>query len=267
MGHITAPPGGAAQTGLAYSGAVAPGVAIILAAGRGARMASTIPKALQPLGGVPILRRMLDAAAPVFGRAIVVAEPEMAGIAAAAAPYPTVIQREALGSANAALQAAPMLSGFRGDAVVLPADTPLIGRATLARMREARADGAHLVLLAVRPRHPGRHDRIIACPDTGIVERLVDWADSTVAERAIGLCHAGVFCARSVDLFRWLRCVRPYQGGGEHRLNDIVAIAREERRIVIAVEGPEEELLCVDTPEAFAAAEASLQNATPALAA
>ena len=253
-----------AQRQLPKAVAPTPGVAIILAAGQGRRPRATMPSPLIGIGGRSVLQQLISAAAPTFGRAIVVAAPNMPGIAAAAAPHPLVTQREQLGSAHAALQAAPMLAGFRGDAVVLPADSPPLSRETLARLRDARAEGAHLVLLTVRPTNPDQLARVVACPDTGIVDRLVEWEDATTAERAIGLCHAGVVCARSVDLFRWLRAVRPHHGEGEFCLSDIVAIARDEGRLVMAVESAE---AAFTVPEASAHIEAALQIATPRAAA
>jgi bifunctional UDP-N-acetylglucosamine pyrophosphorylase/glucosamine-1-phosphate N-acetyltransferase len=250
-----------AQRHMPKAVAPTPGVAIILAAGQGR------PNPLAGIGGRPMLQRLISSAAPAFGRAIVVAGPNMPGIAAAAAPYPLVTQREQLGSAHAALQAAPMLSGFRGDAVVISADTPLLSRETLARLRDTRAEGAHLVLLTVRPAHPGQLPRVVACPDTGLVDRLVEWEDASQAERAIGLCHAGVFCARSVDLFRWLRAVRPHHGQGELCLSDIVAIARDEGRLVIAVQAPETEFGGMPAHEDATLAEVASQIATPRVAA
>jgi len=256
-----------AQRHMPKAVAPTPGVAIILAAGQGRHSRAPRPNPLTGTGGRPLLQRLISAAAPAFGRAIVVAGPDMPGIAAAAAPHPLVTQREQLGSAHAALQAAPMLAGFRGDAVVISADTPLLSRETLARLRDTRAEGAHLVLLTVRPVDPGQLPRVVACPDTGLVDRLVEWEDASQAERAIGLCHAGVFCARSVDLFRWLRAVRPHQGQGELCLSDIVAIARDEGRLVMAVQAPAAEFGGMPAAEDAALVEVASQIATPRAAA
>lgn len=237
-------------------------VAIILAAGRGTRMRSSVPKPLLPLAGRPMVQHVLAAAVPAFNRAVVVVGPNMPALTAAVAPHRIALQRDRLGTAHAALQAAPLLAGFRGDAAVLNADIPLVRPETLARLRAGRKEGAHLVLLSMRPTDASGLCRVIACPDTGIVERVVPWDEATVAERAIGLCYGGALCARSVDLFRWLRAVRPHGMAGEMRLTDIVAIAREEGRMVMAVDAPAAELRGIDTPDALAAAEASLQNAT-----
>jgi bifunctional UDP-N-acetylglucosamine pyrophosphorylase/glucosamine-1-phosphate N-acetyltransferase len=247
-----------ASSSLPVASPATPGVAIILTAGESA----------MPLSGPaakPRLARLLSSVVPAFGRAIIVLGPETAGLAAIAVPHRTVMQRERYGAAHAALLAAPMLSGFRGDAAVLHADSPPIGPATLARLRAARAEGAHLVVLTQRPRFAGCQARVIACPDTGIVERVVEWVDASAAERAIGLCSAGVVCARSVDLFRWLRLVRPHEAPCEHYLADIVAIAREEGRMVMAVQASEAEMQ--DPAEEFVAADAAPHFARPLQAA
>ncbi|SFK20271.1 NTP transferase domain-containing protein [Falsiroseomonas stagni] len=225
------------------------GIALILAARHG--MGGMPPLPAQPIGGRPMLHHVLEVAAAVFDRAILVIGPEMADMPPAASPHRTLVQRDRRGSAHAALQAAPLLAGFQGDAAVIRGDLPALSVATLQSLRDARADGAHLALLAFRPTCPTALARVVACPDTGLVERVVPWAEATAAERAIGLCDAGVLCARSVDLVRWLRAVRPADARGELRLTDIVAVARNEGRQVVAIEGPAAELTPLDTPEAL----------------
>src|SRR5689334_12478669 len=98
--------------------------AIILAAGYGTRMRSALPKALHPISGRPMLRHLLAACVAVFDRIVVVVGPDMPELEAAAAPHATVVQAERLGTGHAALQAAPLLRGYAGDAAVLYADTP-----------------------------------------------------------------------------------------------------------------------------------------------
>ncbi len=229
--------------------------AILLAAGLGTRMRSALPKALHPLGGRPMLHHLLASCAGVFERAVIVAGPDMPALAAAAAPHPVVVQHERLGTAHAALQAAGEFG--TGDVAVLYADNPLIRPATLRRLRDARA-GAGLVLLAMRPADPGRYGRVITQGDT--VERIVEWADATEAERAVGLCNAGVICAAAHDLQRWLRAVGNANSKSEYYLTDVVAIARAEGVRVAAVEAPEAELRGVNSRADLAAAEATLQG-------
>jgi bifunctional UDP-N-acetylglucosamine pyrophosphorylase/glucosamine-1-phosphate N-acetyltransferase len=232
--------------------------AILLAAGHGTRMRSALPKTLHPIAGRPMIRHLLASVEPVFDRAVVVVGPEMPALEQAAAPHPTAVQRERLGTGHAALQAAPLLDGFEGDVAVLYADNPLIGAETLRRLRAAR-QGAGLVLLAMRPADPARYGRVVQ-DATGGVTRIVEFADANAEERAIGLCNAGVVCARGADLFRWLRAVRNDNRQGEYYLTDVVAIAAGEGVRVAAVEAPEAELRGINSRAELAEAEAEMQR-------
>jgi bifunctional UDP-N-acetylglucosamine pyrophosphorylase/glucosamine-1-phosphate N-acetyltransferase len=231
--------------------------AIILAAGLGTRMRSSRPKVMHPLGGRPMIRHLLAAVEARFGRVVVVVGPDMPDLEAAVAPHGVAVQRERLGTAHAALQAMPQLGGHEGDVAVLYGDNPLVTEATLGRLLAARGE-ADLVLLAMRPADPGRYGRVVTAAD-GNVDRIVEWADATEAERAIGLCNAGVVCAASGDMARWLAAVGNDNAKGEYYLTDLVALARAEGKRVQAVEAPEAELRGINSRAELAAAEATLQ--------
>ncbi len=230
--------------------------AVLLAAGLGTRMKSALPKALHPIAGRPMLQHLIASCTEVFSRVVVVAGPGMDALARAAAPHPVVVQTERLGTAHAALQAAAQFGD--GDVAVLYADNPLIRPATLRHMLERRrAAEAGLALLAMRPADPGRYGRVLTHGEG--VERIVEWADATEAERQIGLCNAGVLCAPAADMLRWLRAVQP-SAAGEFYLTDCVAVARGEGRRVIAVEAPFEELRGVNSRAELAEAEVTVQG-------
>ncbi|WP_237213749.1 bifunctional UDP-N-acetylglucosamine diphosphorylase/glucosamine-1-phosphate N-acetyltransferase GlmU [Falsiroseomonas oryziterrae] len=232
--------------------------AILLAAGHGTRMRSALPKTLHPIAGRPMLKHLLASVEQAFDRAVVVIGPGMEVLEKAAAPHPTVVQHDRLGTGHATLQAAPLLDGFEGDVAVLYADNPLITAGTMQRLRAARAE-AGLVLLAMRPADPAKYGRVLT-DATGAVTRVVEWADATDAERAVTLCNAGVVCARAADLFRWLRQVKNDNHQGEYYLPDVVAIAAAEGVRVQAVEAEEAELRGVNSRAELAAAEAELQR-------
>ncbi len=240
------------------------GAAIILAAGLGTRMKSTLPKAMHPVAGRPMLRHLLAAVEPVFERVVVVVGPDMPVLEQAARPHPTVVQADRLGTGHAARMAAPLLADFGGDVAVLYADNPLITEATIRRLRARRAE-AGLVLLAMRPADPGKYGRVVTNP-AGEVERVVEWADASEAERGIGLCNAGVVCAPGPDLFRWLATLKADNSKGEYYLTDIVALARAEGVRVLAEEAPEAELRGINSRAELAAAEAEVQAAMRARA-
>ena len=152
--------------------------AIILAAGLGTRMRSSLPKVLHPLGGRPMIQHLLGACAPVLGRVVVVVGPDMPALEAAVAPHDVAVQRERLGTGHAALQAAPLLGGHQGDVAVLYGDNPLISTATLQKLIAAR-QSAGLALLAMRPADPARYGRVVLDAQ-GEVARIVEWALSLI---------------------------------------------------------------------------------------
>ncbi|MGG5818444.1 bifunctional UDP-N-acetylglucosamine diphosphorylase/glucosamine-1-phosphate N-acetyltransferase GlmU [Falsiroseomonas sp. HW251] len=232
--------------------------AILLAAGQGTRMRSALPKTMHPIAGRPMIRHLLSSVEQVFERAVVVVGPGMTMLEKAAAPHPTVVQERRLGTGHAALQAEPALAGHAGDVAVLYADNPLISAETLRRLRAARAR-AGLVLLAMRPADPAQYGRVIT-DRRGLVQRIVEFADATEAERAVGLCNAGVVCAAADDLFRWLKAVRNDNRQGEYYLTDVVALAAAEGARVEAVEAPEAELRGINSRAELAEAEAEVQR-------
>ncbi|MBV9735043.1 MAG: bifunctional UDP-N-acetylglucosamine diphosphorylase/glucosamine-1-phosphate N-acetyltransferase GlmU [Acidisphaera sp.] len=231
--------------------------AIILAAGHGTRMRSALPKALHRIAGEPLLRHLLRSCEAVFDRIVVVVGPGMEAVAALAAPHASVVQRERLGTAHAALQAADRFG--ESEVAVLYGDNPLIAPDTLRRLlSRRRAAQAGLALLAMRPPDPGRYGRVIVEQDR--VRRIVEWADATEAERAGGLCNAGVFCAAAADMARWLRRVCPDNASGEYYLTDVVAHARAEGAPVVAVEAPWAETRGINSRAELAEAEAEVQR-------
>jgi bifunctional UDP-N-acetylglucosamine pyrophosphorylase/glucosamine-1-phosphate N-acetyltransferase len=224
--------------------------AVILAAGLGTRMRSALPKAMHPLAGQPMLRHLLASAEAVFDTIVVVVGPDMPALADQAAPHAVVVQQQRLGTGHAALQAAAQFG--RGNVAVLYADNPLITPDTLRRLLAARRD-CDLAMLAMRPPEPQRYGRVIVV--AGRVTRIVEFTEATEAERAVGLCNAGVFCAAAADLAAWLHRLTP-AANGEYYLTDIVPHATCAR----AIEAPYEELRGINTRAELAEAEATVQQ-------
>jgi bifunctional UDP-N-acetylglucosamine pyrophosphorylase/glucosamine-1-phosphate N-acetyltransferase len=230
--------------------------AIILAAGLGTRMKSTLPKAAHALAGRPMLAHLLATASTVFGQVVVVVGADMEQLVRIAEPHATRVQGERLGTAHAALQAADAFG--EGEVAVLFADNPLITAATLRSLLSARAQAhAGLALMAMRPADPARYGRVIM--DGTNVDHIVEWADASDAERAINLCNAGALCGPAVRVLGWLRAVRNDNAKGEYYLTDLVALARADSAAVVAVEAPEGELRGINSRAELAAAEAEIQ--------
>jgi len=231
--------------------------AVILAAGLGTRMKSSLPKAAHPIAGRPMLRHLIAACEAVFGRIAVVVGPDMKALEDLAAPHATFIQHQRRGTGHAALQAEAAFG--EGEVAVLFADNPLIEPATLRALLDRRASTkAGLALMAMRPADPGRYGRLMT--QNGAVLRIVEWADATPEERAIDLCNAGALCGPAEKLLPWLHAIRPDNAQSEYYLTDLVGLAVADGARVEAVEAPEDELRGINSRAELAAAEAVVQH-------
>ncbi|MCC1494384.1 bifunctional UDP-N-acetylglucosamine diphosphorylase/glucosamine-1-phosphate N-acetyltransferase GlmU [Cognatishimia sp. F0-27] len=234
---------------------------IVLAAGKGTRMDSDLPKVLHRIGHAPMLwhaMRAGQALAPE--RCVVVAGHHAEMVEAAAAEHDpealTVRQTEQLGTAHAVAQARAALDGFDGDAIVLYGDTPFIREETLEAMCAARAT-QDVVVLGFEAADPGRYGRLVTEGDS--LERIVEFKDATEAERAITLCNSGVVAAKADLLFDLIDAVGNDNAAGEYYLTDIVGIARSRGLSAGVVRCDEAETLGVNSRAELAAAEAAFQ--------
>ncbi|WP_300583814.1 bifunctional UDP-N-acetylglucosamine diphosphorylase/glucosamine-1-phosphate N-acetyltransferase GlmU [Marivita sp.] len=235
---------------------------VILAAGKGTRMESDLPKVLHKIGGAPLLHHaMLSASALEPERTIVVTGHGAELVEAAAQEFDAdaiaVRQTEQLGTAHAVAQARDALNGFEGDVIVLYGDTPFITTETLEQMIAARA--AHdVVVLGFEAADPGRYGRLIM--DGTSLSRIVEFKDASDEERAVTLCNSGVICADAATLLELIAAVGNDNAAGEYYLPDIVGIANGRGLTATAVTCREAETLGINSRMELAAAEALFQQ-------
>ncbi len=248
------------------SAAARPLSVVILAAGKGTRMRSSLPKVLHAVAGKPMLRHVLDAAAPLEPtKAVVVVGPDMPEVAEAAAPWPCAIQQKQLGTADAVKAAAPALEAeiaAGGELLILYGDGPLITSKTLEAMRAALRgpDAPDFVWLGFRPADPTGYGRLLL-DGAGLVNRIVEEKDADEAERAVGLCWAGLLLGRIEALFPLLEKIDNDNAKGEYYLTSLVALAEAEGLTSGVVETAEaEEVLGVNSKIELAEAEAVMQR-------
>src|SRR5262245_57572573 len=184
--------------------------AIVLAAGKGTRMKSDLPKVMHRIAGRPMINHLLANLQPLGCAPIaVVVAPGMESVAKAVAPHGTAIQKEQKGTAHAALCARQALAGFTGDVLILFGDCPFITTATIRRLLERRRGGDKpaVVVLGFRPADPAQYGRLIQGPD-GRLEAIVEYAEATEAQRTVRLCNSGVMAVDGRALFALLDRVR-----------------------------------------------------------
>ena len=168
---------------------------VILAAGKGTRMRSDLPKVLHPIGQAPMLHHAMRAAEALNPQvmAVVVGHGAEAVEAAAKARNPgavTALQAEQLGTGHAVLAAREALAGFDGDMFVLFGDTPFLRPETLIAMQEARK-GADIVALGFEAANPGRYGRFIL-EGGDRLQAIVEAKDASPEQLEIHICNSGL---------------------------------------------------------------------------
>lgn len=235
---------------------------IILAAGKGTRMKSALPKVLHPLGGRPMVNHVVAAAESLKPqRIVVVVGPGMDNVAASVAPHPTVVQERQLGTGDAVKSALAALEGFTGDVLILYGDSPLITPATLSAMLAARrgAGDPAVVVLGMRPADPSTYGRLILGADGGL-EKIVEFLDATAEERAVTLCNAGFMAFDGARIGALLSGIGNDNAKGEFYLTDAVGVARGKGYACAVVEGPVDDTAGVNSRAELAWIEKIFQN-------
>ncbi|MHB1429419.1 MAG: bifunctional UDP-N-acetylglucosamine diphosphorylase/glucosamine-1-phosphate N-acetyltransferase GlmU [Rhodocyclaceae bacterium] len=202
---------------------------VILAAGKGTRMRSNLPKVLHPIAGTPMLAHVLDTARKLGTAKICVVYGhggEFVPQKLAAPDVAWALQEPQLGTGHAVLQALPHLSAVPpAPTLVLYGDVPLIRPETLQRLI-ACAGQNRLALLTAHLDDPKGYGRIVRVD--GKVVRIVEEKDADDAERAIREINTGILVAPGAALARWLPQLGNRNAQGEYYLTDIVAMAVAE---------------------------------------
>jgi len=217
---------------------------VILAAGKGKRMRSDLPKVLHPLAGRPLLAHVLAAARALSPRRLCVVVGHGGSVVRerlAAEAVSWVEQSPQLGTGHAVQQALPALEPG-GTVLVLYGDVPLISSATLAGLAEAAA-GGRLALLTQVLEDPTGYGRIVKDAG-GAVQRIVEEKDADGAERAIREVNTGILAASRERLETWLSRLRNDNAQGEYYLTDIVAAAVADG-VPVAVRHPSAAYECL----------------------
>lgn len=201
-------------------------IAVILAAGKGTRMKSALPKVLHQVGGRPMLAHVLAAATDAgAARSIAVVgfgADQVKEVIGDAAEF--VIQAEQLGTGHAVMQAAPALAGHSGTVMVLCGDTPLLTPELLEKLYTAHRDaGATATVLTARMPDPAGYGRVIR-DSAGRVTKIVEQKDATPAELAVNEINTGIYCFECQPLLAALGGLTRSNSQGEYYLTDVIGI-------------------------------------------
>jgi bifunctional UDP-N-acetylglucosamine pyrophosphorylase/glucosamine-1-phosphate N-acetyltransferase len=236
---------------------------IVLAAGEGTRMRSSLPKVLHQVAGQSLLAHVLAAAPKGKGSALaVVIGPDHGAVAddikRVRADAATFIQRERLGTAHAVLAAREAIAGGADDLLVVFGDTPLISAETFSRLRAPLKNGAALAVLGFRAADPTGYGRLVVEGDRLVAIR--EHADASPAERAIDLCNAGVMAFDGRKALDIIENIGRANSKGEYYLTDAVTIIREFGLEAVVIETSEDEVRGINTKAQLAEAEQVMQS-------
>lgn len=207
---------------------------VILAAGKGTRMYSNMPKVLHTLAGKPMVKHVIDTCSDLGAHNIHLVYghggDQMKSVLAEE-PVNWILQSDQLGTGHAVDQASPK---FEDDEkiLVLYGDVPLISSETIENLLEAQPTGG-IALLTVVLDNPMGYGRIVR--KNGPVVAIVEQKDATDEQKLIKEINTGVMVATGGDLKRWLSGLNNQNAQGEYYLTDVIAAAHNEGRAVEAV--------------------------------
>jgi len=207
---------------------------VILAAGKGTRMYSNLPKVLHPLAGKPMVQHVIDAATRlgannvhlVYGHGADLLRQNLAG-----SELSWVLQAEQLGTGHAMQQAAPQFADDE-NVLMLYGDVPLISVETLQKLLAAKPEGG-IGLLTVKLDNPTGYGRIVRENDK--VVGIIEQKDASPEQLLINEINTGILVANGASLKRWLGKLSNNNAQGEYYITDIIAMAHAEGHEIATV--------------------------------
>ncbi|MBM7704915.1 bifunctional UDP-N-acetylglucosamine diphosphorylase/glucosamine-1-phosphate N-acetyltransferase GlmU [Metabacillus iocasae] len=237
--------------------------AVILAAGQGTRMKSSLYKVLHPVCGKPMVQHVIDQLSSLeLAKLITVvghgAEKVKAHIGDKSS---FVLQEKQLGTAHAVMQAEELLANEEGTTIVICGDTPLITSETIeALLNQHEQTGAKATILTAYAEDPTGYGRIIR-NEEGLVEKIVEHKDASEQERAVKEINTGTYCFDNQYLFETLSKVSNDNVQGEYYLPDVVEILKNQGEIVSAYQTSDfSETLGVNDRYALSQAEETMKK-------
>ena len=239
---------------------------LILAAGKGTRMKSTLPKVMHKIGGLPLLGHVIKTAqkcAHNHKLAVVIAS-DMNDIQTYGQTLDSSLsffqQVEQKGTGHAVAMAKDFISAT-DIVLIMLGDVPFVQPSTLQNMltpydEEQKID---LVVLAMHELNANTYGRLVTDND-GRLQKIVEVKEASDSEKRISLCNAGFMAVRSKYLWEFLQAMQPSRVTGEYYLTDIVAYAYGHEWNIKVVEAPADEVKGVNSQHDLAAAEHDFQQ-------
>ena len=206
---------------------------VILAAGKGTRMQSSLPKVLHPIGGIPMVQRIINTVNELGADAINLIYGHGADLLQQTIQEDNLnwcLQAEQLGTGHAVKQAIPYIQP-EDDVLVLVGDAPLIKAGTLAQLQKVKQT-ADVALLTVNLDDPTGMGRIVRDASGENITAIVEHKDASDAQREINEINTGVMILNGADLLNWLDKLENNNAQGEFYLTDVIAMAANDGKTI-----------------------------------
>ena len=210
----------------------------VLAAGKGTRMKSNLPKVLQPLAGATLVERVLASARNlkperrllIVGHQAERVEQQLSALGG----LEFVLQQPQNGTGHAVQQLLEPLNNFEGELLVLNGDVPLLRADTIDQLVNThRSSGAHVTLLTARLQDPTGYGRVFA-DEQGMVSSIIEHRDCSEEQRRNNLTNAGIYCFNWTALAEVLPKLSTDNDQGELYLTDTVAMLAKAMHVEVA---------------------------------
>ncbi len=197
---------------------------VILAAGKGKRMQSDLPKVMHTLAGKPMINILIDQVEQLNPeKIIVVTGADMDALRETVKPHQSVIQTQQQGTADAVKAALPALEGFKGNVLILLGDEPLVPMQLIEEM--AAHDSPSV--MAIIPPDPHGLGRMVMDEEGELLE-IVEHKDCDEDQLEIIICNGGNYCVPASKLGEWINRIGNENAQGEYYLTDMVKLALED---------------------------------------
>lgn len=206
---------------------------LILAAGKGTRMKSDMPKVIHKVNGIPMITKIIDTLSGLNPEENILIlghkKEEVLKVVGENCDY--VLQTEQLGTGHAVIQAKEKLEGYDGDVMILCGDTPLLRESTLKSLYEYHKEsGAVTTILTSIYENPFGYGRIVK--EDGLVKAIVEEKEASEEIKKIKEVNAGVYCFNSKEIFKALDKIDNNNEKGEYYLTDVIGIQVSENKKV-----------------------------------
>lgn len=233
---------------------------VIMAAGKGTRMKSDLPKVLHQANGRPVVDYVIEKSQALEPETIVLIvghQADKVRQATARIPVRYALQEPQHGTGHAVMQAEPLLKKFEGEIIILSGDAPLFTTATLRELVAFhRSHQASATVLTAEIDDPTGYGRIIRSDDGREVLRIVEQKDASEEEKAVTEINSGVYIFNAAELFEALHSITNNNAQGEYYLTDVFGICfRKGRKVCAFKVSDPNEIRGINTPEQLREAE------------